>query len=285
MLWKDESMSTIVRFGDDSGQVIRHANRSGDGIAARHLDVWLPPGYDSSPDMRYPVIYMHDGQNLFDPTLASGGLDWGVDEAIARLMRDTSLPGAIVVGVWNSTQRWRDYMPSAPLRTPAARDLLARFEAQAGGAPLSDHYLRFLTAEVKPLIDATYRTLPEQPHTCVMGSSMGGLISLYALCSYPDVFGGAGCLSTHWPIGGDLLVDALGAMLPSAGRHRLYFDYGTATLDADYEPFQQRMDRLVRAAGYTEGQHWITHKFEGAEHNERAWRERVHLPLRFLLEK
>lgn len=103
------------------------------------------------------------------------------------------------------------------------------------------------------------------------------------MIEYPDIFGGAGCLSTHWPIGEEALVDALGAGLAPAGRHRLYFDYGTETLDADYEPWQRRMDGWLRTAGYREGQDWSTRKFEGAEHSERAWRERVHIPLAFLL--
>ncbi|WP_246327457.1 alpha/beta hydrolase [Candidatus Competibacter phosphatis] len=143
--------------------------------------------------------------------------------------------------------------------------------------------MQFLVEELKPFIDARYPTLSDSAHTLVMGSSMGGLISLYALIEYPDVFGGAGCLSTHWPIGEEVLVDALGTALPSAGRHRLYFDFGTETLDANYEPWQQRMDEWLRTASYREGRDWSTRKFEGAEHSERAWRERVPIPLAFLL--
>ena len=112
---------------------------------------------------------------------------------------------------------------------------------------------------------------------------MGGLVSLYALCQYPQVFGGAGCLSTHWPIGGMELVDGMAAMLPAPGRHRLYFDYGTATLDAQYEPFQTAMDGRMAAAGYRRDEDWFILKFEGAEHTEAAWRARVETPLRFLL--
>jgi predicted alpha/beta superfamily hydrolase len=112
---------------------------------------------------------------------------------------------------------------------------------------------------------------------------MGGLISLYALTEYPSVFGRAGCVSTHWPIGGSLLVDYFGNVLPRPGDHRIYFDYGTETIDADYEPYQLRMDALMQAAGYERGADWITQKFEGAEHSERAWRARVDVPLKFLL--
>ncbi len=252
-------------------------------VAARHVDVWCPPGYDEASARRYPVIYMHDGQNLFDPAWAAYGIDWGVDEAIVRLMRDTGLPGAIVVGIWNSPDRRRDYMPARPLLLPEARAVRAAFVAEWGGDSMADDYLRFIALELKPFIDATYRTEAEQPHTFVMGSSMGGLISLYALVEYPDLFGGAGCLSTHWPIGDNVLVDWFGTALPPRGSHRLYFDVGTATLDATYEPFQRRMDDHLRAAGYEPGADWLTMKFEGAEHNEPAWRARVDISLAFLL--
>jgi len=174
-------------------------------------------------------------------------------------------------------------MPQKPLNASGGQRILNRFVEQTGGASLSDGYLQFLVEELKPFIDARYPTLSDPAHTLVMGSSMGGLISLYALIEYPNVFGGAGCLSTHWPIGEEVLVDALGAALPSAGRHRLYFDFGTETLDANYEPWQRRMDEWLRTAGYREGQDWSTRKFEGAEHSERAWRERVPIPLAFLL--
>jgi enterochelin esterase-like enzyme len=117
----------------------------------------------------------------------------------------------------------------------------------------------------------------------IMASSMGGLISLYALVEYPEIFSGAGCLSTHWPIGENPLVECLGRALPPACRHRLYFDFGTTRLDTTYAPVQQRMDTFVRAAGYVHGWDWLTHTFEGAEHTEAAWRDRVHLPLRWLL--
>lgn len=232
----------------------------------------------------YPVIYMQDGQNLFDPALSFIGVDWGMDEAMMRLIHEGRHSGAIIVGIWNSPLRLQEYMPQKPLSMRPGQPILNRFIDQTGGKPQSDGYLRFLVEELKPFIDAHYPALPDPAHTLIMGSSMGGLISLYALIEYPDVFGAAGCLSTHWPIGEEALVDALGAALPPPGRHRLYFDYGTETLDADYEPWQRRMDAWLRAAGYQEGQDWLTRKFEGAEHSERAWRERVHLPLAFLLD-
>ena len=275
-------MATLA-LSDGTGIITRHADFPSRHVTPRHVDVWCPPENGADSVTRYPVIYMHDGQNLFDPALSFIGVDWGMDEAMMHLIQETGRPGAIIVGIWNSPLRLREYMPQKPLNASGGQRILNRFVEQTGGAPLSDGYLQFLVEELKPFIDARYPTLSDSAHTLVMGSSMGGLISLYALIEYPNVFGGAGCLSTHWPIGEEVLVDALGAALPSAGRHRLYFDFGTETLDANYEPWQRRMDEWLRTAGYREGQDWSTRKFEGAEHSERAWRERVPIPLAFLL--
>ncbi|MFO1372068.1 MAG: alpha/beta hydrolase-fold protein [Candidatus Competibacteraceae bacterium] len=272
-----------IPLSDGAGCISRHTDFPSRYITPRHVDVWCPSNDAVTPTTRYPVIYMHDGQNLFDPALSFIGVDWGMDEAMMRLVQNTGRPGATIVGVWNSPLRMREYMPHKPLFTLRGQPLLPRFIEQAGGEPLSEPYLKFLTEELKPFIDAAYPTLPGQSHTFVMGSSMGGLISLYALIEYPDIFGGAGCLSTHWPIGEEVLVDSLGAALPKAGRHKLYFDYGTETLDAAYEPYQRQMDEWVKAAGYQAGRDWSTRKFDRAEHSERAWRARVHIPLTFLL--
>jgi predicted alpha/beta superfamily hydrolase len=226
---------------------------------------------------------MHDGQNLFDNPASFGGESWRIDLAITRLMGEGKIRAAIVVGVWNSAIRWRDYMPQIPYEAPAMQKHHPAFLERAGGPPTSDAYLRFLLDELKPFIDSKYCTLPDQQNTFVMGSSMGGLISLYAISEYPQVFGGAGCVSTHWSIGGNELVDELARHLPGPSSHKLYFDFGTETLDSEYEPYQRRMDEHLRRAGYRENENWVTLKFEGAEHSERSWRERVHIPLEFLL--
>jgi predicted alpha/beta superfamily hydrolase len=244
------------------------------------VDVWIPPGY--SEDKRYPVIYMHDGQNIFEPISSIGGVAWEMDKAVTRLMDAKKIPSVIVVGVWNSEIRWREYMPGAVYEMADFEKNRTAFLERAGGAPLSDFYLTFLVTEVKPFIDSNYQTLPDQKNTFIMGSSMGGLISLYATCRYPGVFYGAGCLSTHWPAGRSELVDGLSGMLPEPANHKLYFDYGTIGLDAAYEPLQLQMDEQIREMGYDES-NWMTRKFEGADHNEAAWRARVDIPLEFLL--
>jgi predicted alpha/beta superfamily hydrolase len=264
--------------------VKRHAQFSSKFVAARNVDVWLPPGYERDKTKRFPVIYMHDGQNLFDPHTSYAGVDWGIDETMMRLIGEGKIQEAIVVGVWNTPKRVAEYMPQKALKTGQLEEL-KNLPVEAHGAVVSDNYLKFLVSELKPFIDSTYRTQPDAQHTFIMGSSMGGLISAYAISEYPQVFGGAGCVSTHWPIGGGIVIDYLQNRLPAAASHKFYFDYGTVTLDAQYEPFQQRMDEAMRRAGYKQGKNWMTRKFIGAEHSERAWSKRVEIPLIFFLGK
>jgi predicted alpha/beta superfamily hydrolase len=189
---------------------------------------------------------------------------------------------AIVVGIWNTPQRLAEYMPQKAVTGDEVRFL-------EGVPPLrrdqlrGDAYLRFLVEELKPFIDRRYRTLPGRDDTVVMGSSMGGLISLYAMSEYPDVFGGAAGISTHWPAGEGIAVDWFVRHLPDPRTHKVYFDFGTETLDAGYAPYQRRMDAAMTVAGYREGETWTTREFVGAEHSEKSWRRRVQVPLRFLL--
>jgi enterochelin esterase-like enzyme len=199
-----------------------------------------------------------------------------------RLMQAGKTRGAIIVGIWCTPARFAEYLPQKAVTPEQYAVLVAEFKLQPF-PPQGDAYLRFLVEELKPFIDRTYRTQPEREHTSTMGSSMGGLISAYAVCEYPDVFGGAGCVSTHWPLGDGVVIGWLAQHLPKPGAHRFYFDHGTETLDAGYEPYQQRVDAIMRAAGYTAGRDWLTKKFPGAEHSEKSWRQRVDLPLSFLL--
>jgi pimeloyl-ACP methyl ester carboxylesterase len=263
----------------------------------RNVTVWLPPGYDPK-GAPYSVLYMHDGQNLFDPRTGYGGKEWGLDEAATKLVGEGRMRRTIVVGIWNTPKRLREYVPAKAFDRLPTR-YIKRVRGLYGGSPLSDGYLRFIVRELKPFIDRSYNTAPGRNDTAIMGSSMGGLISLYALSEYPEVFGAAGCVSTHWPLllppEGEKLsdedVDAvatafesyLKSALPQPGRHRLYFDHGTETLDKHYAGYQARIDRLVAARGWTKDKNWMSRNFPGHEHNEDSWRARVHIPLNFLL--
>ena len=149
-----------------------------------------------------------------------------------------------------------------------------------------------MVKELKPYIDSHYAVSTKTEDTFIAGSSMGGLISMYALCEYPNVFGGAACLSTHWPgifsMEGNPIPDAFLAYmnkhLPKANTHKLYFDYGDQTLDALYLPLQQKVDSLMLAKGYNDS-HWLTKFYPGDDHSEKSWNKRLHIPLEFLLKK
>jgi predicted alpha/beta superfamily hydrolase len=271
-------------------------------LPPRRVTVWLPPLYERERSRRYRVLYMHDGQNLFDARTAFGGVPWGVDEALAALIGLGEARPTIVVALWNTAQRWYEYAPEAALRTlPADVRAAADAAEPLPGAELAgEAYVRFLCDELKPRIDQRFRTLPGRGDTFVMGASMGALISLYALCRRPEVFGGAGCVSTHWPVtriagihdnpGSPLMIalsaGVLGwydANLPRAGAHRFYFDHGTQGLDRLYAPYQARMDAIGAAKAYVAGRDWLSKAAPGADHNEAAWNARLPQALGFLL--
>lgn len=256
------------------------------------------PANQADAATRYAVIYMHDGQMLFDGATTWNGQEWMVDETLTQLMRDGQIPPVMVVGIWNNNDtRHSDYFPQKPFEAMSAeekdrvmnavRDQNSRlFSTEIS----SDRYLRFITQELKPWIDQTFPTRTGREHTITMGASMGGLISMYALAEYPDVFGGFGAISTHWPgifemdenpVPGAFL-EYMKNTLPEPGTHRLYYDFGTETLDALYEPHQNRVDDLMQSLGYDET-NWMTRKFEGKDHSEASWSERFHIPVTFLL--
>ncbi len=279
------------------GTISRLADFQSKFVDARNIDVWLPVGY--SDKQKYPVLYMHDGQMLFDGSITWNKTEWGVDEAFCRLDAQREVKDCIVVGIYNTAKRHREYWPAKAFfgMSPADQQKVMHTHDNAsislnGMTPISDGYLKFIVAELKPFIDSHFSTLADQSNTFIAGSSMGGLISMYAICEYPDVFGGAACLSTHWP-GINTTVDNpapasflnyLATHLPSPANHRIYFDYGTLTLDAMYKPYQLQADAIMAAGGYTAA-NWVTREFPGADHSERSWNKRLDIPLLFLLGK
>lgn len=266
-------------------------------IDPRSIVVWLPDGYRQGE--RYPVLYMHDGQMLFQSTVTKNQDDWGVDHVANGLIRSGTIPEFIVVGIFNhDTKRALEYLPEKPLQAMTKKEVNLLKQNPDPSLPeitkrhfLADAYLRFLVDELKPFIDKTYSTKPDQGNTCLAGSSMGGLISWYALCEYPYVFGAAACLSTHWP--GLFRVDNnplpnhflnyLKTNLPEPGQHRFYFDHGTEDLDALYGPFQTLADQIAKEKGYTSDA-WTSNIFTGTGHAESDWRDRLHIPLIFLFQ-
>jgi predicted alpha/beta superfamily hydrolase len=248
----------------------------------RHVAIWLPPGYDEASSTRYPVLYMSDGQNLFDPRIARTGVDWGVDEAVVRLVERGATPPIIVVGVWNSAAHGPEYSPWH-------------------GAP---GYARFLIEELMPRVNAEFRTLTGPASTAVMGSSMGGLLSFYLVTHHPDVFGACGCVSTHFPLSEAMVAQYFpgaptatppdstpyitrdierGFRVPAGAR--FWLDYGSEGLDASYGPTHEAVRAWLLAQGLVEDRDFVIRRYEGATHNEASWRARLEDPLTFLFGK
>lgn len=270
------------------GRIERMEKFASTHVAPRHVDVWLPEDY--SPGKRYNVLYMHDGQMLFDPATTWNKLAWHLDVAMTRLLRDKRIADTIVVGVWNlDGYRHAEYYPQKHLPFMPENTARRLTSEALRGKPLADAYLRFLVEELKPAIDRKYATHTDAAHTFIMGSSMGGQISIYAICEYPQVFGGAAGLSTHWV--GSFKANAslplagfryLQAHLPDPATHKLYMDRGDLDLDALYIPYQPFVDEIVRERGYTHA-NFMTRVFAGTGHSETAWSQRLDVPLLFLL--
>ncbi|MGI2259215.1 alpha/beta hydrolase [Shewanella sp. GXUN23E] len=262
-------------------------------IPSRPVDVWLP---EHAQGQQLAVLYMHDGQMLFDATTTWNGQEWRVDEVAQQLIDAGKTRPFMVVAIHNGgPHRHAEYFPQQPFDNlaEADRQRLFNYQQQAGvpvEAPYSDKYLRFLVQELKPYIDSHYPVDGGPESTFIMGSSMGGLISMYALTQYPEVFGGAACLSTHWPGVFEMadnplpaaLLSYLQQSLPKANSRRLYFDYGDQTLDALYPPLQRQADAIMQARGW-QAPYWLTEFFSGAGHTEQAWADRLEIPLQFLL--
>jgi len=263
----------------------------------RRVVVWLPSGY-SERGPKYAVLYMHDGQNLFDKETAGYGMEWQIDETLDRLIREKKVRPTIVVGIWNTPKRLQEYVPSKAFNglPPEYRQ---KIHALYGGDPLSDGYLKFIVRELRPMIDRHFNVKTDRADTAIMGSSMGSLISLYAIDEYPDIFGAAGMLSTHWPLVitpddkpiSDEQYEAVSSAferyltpaLPDPATHKLYFDHGSETLDANYARYQDRVDRVVRRRGYRQWANMLSLSYPGEKHNEISWASRVMVPLQFLL--
>ena len=234
----------------------------------RHLLVYLPPEYEQNPSRRYPVLYLHDGQNLFDGATAYvKGEDWGVDETVEKLIIEREIEPLIVVGIYNTgDQRLDEYTPSRDSRI------------KRGGS--ADLYGRLLVEELKPFIDERYRTRPGPGQTGLGGSSLGGLVSLYLGLRYPIVFGKLLVMSPSiWWDRGEILRYI--NKLPVKPSTRIWLDIGTLEENRSAKMVRSVRDAL-KSRGWRQGDDLEYFEARGGQHNERAWRERVEPALRFL---
>jgi enterochelin esterase-like enzyme len=238
---------------------------------ARTIIVYLPPDYDSKPDRRYPVLYMQDGQNLFDSSTAFAGVEWRVDETAQNLIGHGKIRPVIIVGIYNTPDRTAEFTP---------------FEKTPSGSPgRGKLYGRFIVEELKPMIDQTYRTKPDRADTAIAGSSMGGMIALAVAHDHPDVFGSVAVLDPWLRDSAHSLLDTWtnSAWMKNM---RFYADMGTSggpeypgdTEVQDLHALVQQFD----SAGLKKGTDYTSAVIDGARHTESAWQHRVANFLTFL---
>jgi enterochelin esterase-like enzyme len=276
-----------------NGVVIRLLNFKSNFVTTRNVDVWLPEDYNEKE--KYNVLYMHDGQMLYDKNITWNNQEWEVDETISKLIKEGEIERCIVVGIWNVNEfRRMDYFPQKPYNTlpdsikTKIFDNGEAIKANSG----ADNYLKFIVEELKPYIDKNFSTNNDVNSTFIAGSSMGGLISMYAICEYPQIFSGAACISTHWPgyynfddnTVPQAFQEYLNKNLPDKSTHKIYFDFGTETLDQYYEYHQIKIDSVMHENGWNNS-NWITLKFDGENHSEKSWSKRLAIPIKFIMNK
>lgn len=224
---------------------------------ARSLRIYLPPSYQENAAKRYPVLYMHDGQNLFDAKTAAYGVEWGVDETVNRLVATGIMQEVIVVGIDNTPDRIPEYTPCC--------------DRTYGGGKLAD-YQAFIVDTVKPYIDKTLRSMPGRESTAIMGSSLGGIASVAIAQHRPDVFSKAGGVSPSFWWDKGVFMRQPAARVPV----KFYLDAGTVNDGID-ETTEMR-DAMLKQ-GYKADTDLMYYKADGGRHNEKSWAKRVDKPL------
>jgi predicted alpha/beta superfamily hydrolase len=232
----------------------------------RDLIVYLPPGYEEQPHRAFPVLYLHDGQNLFDGSTAFGGTDWHVGQSADHFIYQRQVEPLIIVGIYNTgKERLREYTPT---RAP-----------RLGGGS-ANRYAKFLLEEVRPFLRNTYRILEGPENTGIGGSSLGGLVSLYLGLRKPKIFGRIAALSPSvwW---NERVILRFAAAAPVRPLPRVWLDIGTREGPRIVDDVERFRDVLL-GKGWQLGRDLQYQRIEGGEHNENAWAQRVGPFLQFL---
>ena len=241
------------------------------------VDVWVPANLNPET----PVLVMHDGHNVFDPASSTTGKTWGILAAMPTRIQSERKP--LIVAVWQKRREDRvlelgpeDFMAENPEFAAAiAPDMLP----PGGYSHMGNTYQKIVAEKVLPVLADLYAIKLDPSRTAIAGSSMGGLASLYAMVKYPNVYGTALAYSTHWPIGGNALVDWYVKHLPMDGKHRVWSDTGTVELDAEYAPFHERFVSKMPSENFVGAIYPMT------GHNEDWWAGRVEHPINWWLNR
>lgn len=257
-LWADQVERKIE--GQITGFVEYHRNFSGSGIKARDIVVWLPPEYSSESDRRYPVLYMHDGQNIVDPSTSSFQVDWQIDEAADSLIKQKLIEPLIIVGIYNTPQRNNEYT-----------------ENDTGYA-----YMNFIVDSLKPFIDRNYRTKPDRQNTANGGGSLGGLISFILAWQYSEIFSKAFCFSPAFKIDRYNFVDNVLSYSGKKKEINLFICNGDDELDTRLQTGVDEMLNALTKNGYKERTDFYYVKAKSSQHGERDWSKNIPRALIYL---
>lgn len=262
--------------GEHAGATLTGEFRFHRDVASRFLEqkrcvvVYLPPGYADEPLRRYPVFYMHDGQNIFDATTAFGGQEWRVDETAETMIRAGEIEPMIIVGIYNTGEhRMFEYTPTFDKKQNAG-----------GGAK---QYGRFVVEELKPMIDETYRTLAGRNETAIGGSSLGGLVSLYLGVRYPYIFGRVAAISPSVWWDRRMILRPY-RTLTAKLQQKIWLDSG----DQEGRPALQNvrdLREILLSKGWSEGIDLGYLEADGHRHDEPSWAARMGAVLGFLFPK
>ena len=239
--------------GQTTGTVEYYHGLKGKGIKERDVIVWLPPGYYENVNQRYPVLYMHDGQNIFDPKTSSFGTDWQLDEAADTLIIKHLIKPIIIVGIYNTPDRSSEY---------AAND--------TGYA-----YMNFIINDLKSLIDSDYRTLPDRENTATGGSSLAGLISFMLVWKHSEIFSMAACLSPAFKVDRYDIVTPIEKYSGVMKNIKIYIDIGKRGIDTLLQSGVDQMLAALEIKGFSDGSNLYYFKDPEAEHSEKYWARRT----------
>ena len=250
-------------------------------LRGRTIDYWAPEGGSDH------VLIAHDGQNIFDRKTATFLYTWKLAQTSIRVARETHKTPPLIIGVFHSSTktdphgRSKDLTPEDPFRAgmkPAHHSTISAGELRGNS------YLQMIFDETVPAIAELTKSTSTPEKTAMIGSSMGGLATLYSAIKHPERFHTALALSPHWTLAGDALVEWMIPQLPRDKQMRVWMSRGTKGLDASYEPFQDRVDLMMEELGWN-ARRFITKVYHRTAHNERSWASYVDEPLRFWLNK
>jgi len=257
-LWADQVETKIE--GQITGNVEYHRNFQGEGIKPRDIIVWLPPGYDSDLNKNYPVLYMHDGQNIVDPNTSLFQVDWQIDEAADSLIRKELIEPIIIVGIYNTPDRNQEY----------SEDKLGLL------------YMKFITDSLKQFIDRNYRTKPDRTNTANGGGSLAGLISFMLMWEYSNIISKTICFSPAFKIDQYDFVDNVKSYVGNLKQFQLFINNGDNELDSMLQPGVDEMLKVLKQQGYIEGSNYFFHKGKNSLHSERDWAKNIWRALIFI---